>query len=245
MLAIIDSANACIRGITLAPGGDEPAAVTTLAGACGGFGFADGPGDEALFGGGMQSLVCLPNCSLLVGDLGSGRLRCAWLGPQGLHAALAAEPQAMEYRERRQGVTLVTLPAGVHALPRLFRGKSVRKRAGSCTHSLPVETRFFHCCLLSLQAGRHQRPWVPFREAAPLPAPQLDPGWPLWPGASWHCCTGSRALGRCGAAAHPRAAGHPCCRVRDPTGGGALRLLSFPAAVADGRGHVCMHSAHP
>lgn len=76
VLAVIDAGNACIRGIELAPpGGGEPY-VSTLAGGCGGKpGFADGPAADALFSDGMQSLACLPNCSLLVGDLGSGRLR--------------------------------------------------------------------------------------------------------------------------------------------------------------------------
>ncbi|KAL4457444.1 hypothetical protein ABPG75_012309 [Micractinium tetrahymenae] len=77
VLAVVDSGNACIRGIALAPAGSgEEAVVSTLAGACGEKpGFADGPAGEALFSDGMKSLVCLPNCSLLVGDLGSGRLR--------------------------------------------------------------------------------------------------------------------------------------------------------------------------
>jgi hypothetical protein len=70
-LAVADSGNACVRLVD--PTGGE---VTTLAGACGELpGFADGLGDAALFGPGLKCVACLANCSVLVGDVGTGRLR--------------------------------------------------------------------------------------------------------------------------------------------------------------------------
>ena len=71
MLVVADSHNACIRLV------DRGGNVSTLAGACGERpGCKDGPGSEALFGAGIRSLVCLDNCSVLVGDASNGRLRC-------------------------------------------------------------------------------------------------------------------------------------------------------------------------
>lgn len=52
-----------------------PGLVSTLAGTCGLSGARDGPADEALFSNSMKSLVCLANCSVLVGDVATGRLR--------------------------------------------------------------------------------------------------------------------------------------------------------------------------
>lgn len=69
-LVVADSQNACIRLV------DRGGNVSTLAGACGEQeGHRDGPGREALFARGMRSLVCLDNCSVLVGDASNGRLR--------------------------------------------------------------------------------------------------------------------------------------------------------------------------
>lgn len=53
----------------------HPGMVTTLAGQCGHPGDQDGSGQEALFSPVIKSLVCLANCSLLVGDAGTGTLR--------------------------------------------------------------------------------------------------------------------------------------------------------------------------
>lgn len=72
-LVVADSRNACIRLV------DRGGSVSTLAGACGEReGHRDGPGHEALFARGMRSLVCLDNCSVLVGDASNGRLRQGW-----------------------------------------------------------------------------------------------------------------------------------------------------------------------
>ena len=71
-LAVADSGNACIRSIDTTTG-----TVSTLAGACGERpGHEDGPAAEARFGSSIKSIVCLANCSVLVGDVGTGRLRC-------------------------------------------------------------------------------------------------------------------------------------------------------------------------
>jgi hypothetical protein len=48
---------------------------STLAGACGEPGAADGSDGDARFGLGIKSLVCLANCSVLVGDVSTGTLR--------------------------------------------------------------------------------------------------------------------------------------------------------------------------
>ena len=38
-------------------------------------GHEDGPAAEARFGSSIKSIACLANCSVLVGDAGTGRLR--------------------------------------------------------------------------------------------------------------------------------------------------------------------------
>lgn len=70
LLVVADSQNACIRLV------DRNGSVATLAGACGERpGYRDGPGRDALFSTAIRSLVCLDNCSVLVGDASNGRLR--------------------------------------------------------------------------------------------------------------------------------------------------------------------------
>ena len=71
-LAFADSGNACVRRADATSG-----AVDTLAGRCGDkAGYEDGAAGEARFGSGIKSIACLPNCSVLVGDVSTGRLRC-------------------------------------------------------------------------------------------------------------------------------------------------------------------------
>ena len=50
--------------------------VSTLAGTCGSSGMRDGPAGEALFSASIKSIACLPNCSVLVGDVSNQRTRC-------------------------------------------------------------------------------------------------------------------------------------------------------------------------
>ena len=68
-LVVADTGNFCIRLVDVTAG-----TVSTLAGVCGGQGRADGPGPEARFGG-VRSLQCLANCSVLAGDAGTKTLR--------------------------------------------------------------------------------------------------------------------------------------------------------------------------
>lgn len=70
-LAVADTGNACIRQIDAAT-----KQVSTLAGRCGEPGAADGPAAEAQFGSSIKSIACA-NCSVFVGDVSTGRLRCA------------------------------------------------------------------------------------------------------------------------------------------------------------------------
>lgn len=69
VLVVADTGNACLRQV------DGQGTVTTLAGVCNSTGGRDGSGASALFGERLLSVVCLSNCSVLVGDESNGKLR--------------------------------------------------------------------------------------------------------------------------------------------------------------------------
>ncbi|KAL4420638.1 hypothetical protein ABPG75_010294 [Micractinium tetrahymenae] len=87
-----DGGNACLRQVSAA------GMVSTLAGQCGRPGDQDGGGQEALFSPVIKSIVCLANCSILVGDEGTGTLRAVLVHDPSCIAAAAH--QAAQRRPR-------------------------------------------------------------------------------------------------------------------------------------------------
>ncbi|GAB4820848.1 hypothetical protein N2152v2_007894 [Parachlorella kessleri] len=126
-IIVADSGNACIRQIS--PSGN----VSTLAGKCGTPGARDGPGGEALFSSSMKSVVCLVNCSLLVADVSTGRLRLVIVHDAQCEAA-ARQHSRPQWSTQQTGLlavgcaslTFILGAAGTAALQRLHTTAEAR-----------------------------------------------------------------------------------------------------------------------